>query len=180
MSKKKPLKETIVCEWGSPVTCGRHFATVSEATLHMREHLLLCRASNSHASYQCTWRACGWSTQDVAEFHRHCLFHPFHTYLKQLGDKYRILKQLPECGLDSSMSNILPSFDKELKCHWSSEECGKTFDCVNDFYEHVSTHTSSSSMFKCHWSGEQWSCELVPTCSVYQHLYYHNNNNNIV
>ena len=152
MAKKKPLKETIVCEWGSPATCGSHFVTVNEATLHMREHLLLCRGPNAH-TYQCTWKDCAWSTQDLAEFHRHCLFHPFHTYLKYLGNEYRTLKQLPECGLDSSMSNILPSFDKELECRWSGGECGKKFDCVSDFYEHVLTHSSSSSMFKCRWSG---------------------------
>ena len=167
MAKAKALKESIVCEWGSPLVCGGHFATVSEATLHMREHLLLCRTPGPHTSYQCTWRDCAWSTQDVSEFHRHCLFHPFHTYLKYLGEEYRSLKQLLECGLDSSMSNILPSFDKELQCLWS--ECGKKFDCVSDFYEHMLTHTSSSTMFKCQWSGESL-CTPVPTCSVYPHI----------
>ena len=166
MSKEKPLKETIVCEWGSPSICGSHFATVREATLHMREHLLLYRIPNAQVTYQCTWRECVWSTQDVAEFHRHCLFHPFHTYLKYLGHEYKELKQLPKCGLDSSMSNILPSFDKELKCLWSRGNCGKTFDCVSDFYDHMGTHTSSSSMFECQWSGEPSSRDPVPTCPI--------------
>ena len=164
MSKEKPLKESIVCEWGSPVTCGSHFTTVREATLHMREHLLLHRTPNTDGIYQCTWRDCAWSTQNVAEFHRHCLFHPFHTYLKYLGYEYMKMKQLPECGLESSMSNILPSFDKELKCLWSGVDCGKTFDCVSDYYEHMLTHTSSSSNFKCQWSGKLSSRDLVPTC----------------
>ncbi len=108
----------------------------------------------------CCWNGCSFTSLTLTspEFVSHVLFHPYHMYLKLVGTEVIRDRELNDCRMDSTLSNLLPSLEVQLQCCWSNGQCGVVFDSVGDFYRHVHEHASSKYLTTCHWGGMYTYC----------------------
>ena len=158
------LLRPVTCEWVFPdsnLLCGLNFTDIDVFTQHVRDNHLPNPYTPGHdlrpeelQSGVCCWNGCSFTSLTLTspEFVSHVLFHPYHMYLKLLGTEVIKDRELSDCKMDSTLSNLLPSLEVQ-QCCWSNGQCGVVFDSVGDFYRHVHEHASSKDQRTCHWSG---------------------------
>lgn len=169
------LSSPVTCEWLYPDSsqlCGQTFTSMEQFTHHVRDtHLKSpyssaeedCLSLGESLSGVCCWQGCSFTslTHTSPEFITHVLFHPYHMFLKLVGSEVSKERQLSECHMDSSLSNLLPSLEVHLQCCWDKGECGVVFDSVGEFYTHVHNHVTSRDTRTCLWAGELEHCHLL-------------------
>ncbi len=62
--------------------------------------------------------------------------------------------KLPLCQYESTYSEVVQPLEVEPRCQWHGGDCGKTFEDVWEFYDHVRNHIrSKDSGGVCLWKG---------------------------
>ena len=144
-----------LCEWinipEEGTICGMRFETLDSFLTHIRSHISLLSKPGV-----CQWNLCRYSCTHPIEFTSHVLFHGHHSNLKCKGEEFSDFKCLPACQLGSELVNDVPKVEEGWKCLWeeSDECCGKVFDCVNIYYDHVKEHVEKMEKSKCGWKGK--------------------------
>ena len=200
LTSRKPIKtrrmsynsllRPVTCEWVFPdsnLLCGLNFTDMDVFTQHVRDDHLPnpYTPGGGHAlgpeelqSGVCCWNGCSFTSLTLTspEFVSHVLFHPYHMYLKLVGTEVIRDRELNDCRMDSTLSNLLPSLEVQLQCCWSNGQCGVVFDSVGDFYRHVHEHASSKDLTTCHWGGMYTYCRnshLHTHTHTHTHIFYH-------
>ena len=144
-----------LCEWinipEEGTICGMRFETLDSFLTHIRSHISLLSKPGV-----CQWNLCRYSCTHPIEFTSHVLFHGHHSNLKCKGEEFSDFKCLPACQLGSELVNDVPKVEEGWKCMWeeSDECCGKVFDCVNIYYDHVKEHVDKMEKSNCGWKGK--------------------------
>ena len=151
-SKYERILVPVSCEWKDHdgEVCGVQFSDVSTFSSHVRTHL-----SGPVTPAFCAWNGCDFASTDQQLILRHILFHPFHAFLKILGEEFQAKYELPACRIDEQYKNLVPPTSTPLKCQWNDGQCMAEFDGVGDFFLHTRDHVmgNDTGCSQCKWKG---------------------------